>query len=92
MTEPTEPTNPLDDLAQFDPSDLPRAHTSGRRELKQQWLDRGITLRVQPRTEAEKLKAMVGEWIDSAPIRRAEPKRPEGISARQWKRMKREGK
>ena len=78
-------TNPLDDLQQFSQSDLPRQHSCGRRELRQQQLANGIRLRVQPRSVEDKLKAVVGEWIDSAPIRRTEPK---GLTKKQRNKLK----
>lgn len=67
-------TNPLDSLQQFDPASLSRRHTSGRRELREQFLARGVTLRVRPATLEDRMKMARGEKVDSLPIRRAVPK------------------
>jgi hypothetical protein len=81
--------NPLDDLASFDSASLPHAHSSGRRELRSSILARGINIIARARTEVERLKAAVkGEMISTLPVKRKSPKRPAGMSARQWKKQK----
>ena len=83
--------NPLDDLAQFVTSPIfsraPRAHSSGRRELRRQWLDRGVSLIVRPATLEDRVKMLKGERVDSLPIRRKEEKRG-GLSKKAWKKLR----
>ena len=84
----TNPINPLDDLQQFSSASLPSApktHSSGRRELRQQLLSRGITLTVRPTSDADRAKMSRGEFVPSLPIKRAEPKR-QGMTKKEWKR------
>jgi len=63
--------NRLDELASFT---SPKVHSSGRRELRNQLLSRPITIHAKPRSEADKARAMMGELIDTDPIKRATPK------------------
>lgn len=70
-------TNPLDDLTQhpsLSVAPTARAHTSGRRELRQERLANGITLRVRAASPEDKVRAARGEFIASLPIRRATAK------------------
>ena len=84
-------TNPLDDLTQqptLPTAPTPRQHSSGRRELRQQFLSRGITLRVRAASPEDKVRAARGEFIASLPIRRATAK----LTKAEKKREKREKK
>jgi hypothetical protein len=89
--QPAQPVNPLDDLAQFDQrTDLPslpsppRAHTSGRRELRAALLSRGVPLIVRPASQSDRMKMLRGERVDSLPIKRTEEKRG-GLTKKEWK-------
>jgi hypothetical protein len=59
------------------PPALRSAHTNGRRE------DRLRNAMTRPRKTIATAKGTI-----TGPIHRAEPKRPAGVSARQWKRQK----
>jgi len=83
-------TNPLDDLAAFDPATLTKHHSSGRRELRAAILQRGIRITARARSVVEQERAMLkGEMVPTLPVKRKERKRPEGMSARQWKQLRR---
>jgi len=82
-------TNPLDDLAAFDPATLTKHHSSGRRELRAAILARGIPITARARSVVEQERAILtGEMVPTLPVKRKERKRPEGMSARQWRKMK----
>ena len=83
--------NPLDDLLDGTfTSPVPRLHSSGRREQRAQMHARGITIHAKAKTSADAERAMLtGEMIATLPIKRKEPKRPEGMSARQWRKYRR---
>lgn len=73
--------------------ELPKPHTSGRREDRLALYQRGFTIHAKPRTPEDAVKAQTtGEMIGTLPIRRAEPKRPAGMTARQWKKARREAR
>lgn len=87
-----QPANPLDDLQQFSSASLPsppRPHSSGRRELRRQWLDRGISLLVRPKDDSAKIAMSKGEFVESLPIVRQTAKR-QGMSKKELKKWKRE--
>lgn len=88
----TKPTNPLDNLQQFNSLDLPsppRQHTSGRRELRSSILSRGVNIMARARTVAEKTAALVkGEMFATLPVKRKEPKRG-GMTKKAWKKARR---
>jgi len=79
------PLNPLDTLAregtlpQLPPPPAPKVRT-GRRETRLAVLGRARKVYATTQTTAE------GKTL---PVRRAERKRPEGFSARQWKKQQR---
>src|SRR5580658_1843319 len=89
----TNPTNPLDDLQQFSSASLPslvKQHSSGRRELRQQLLSRGITLTVRPASDADRAKMSRGEFVSSLPVRRNELKQSKKARAKRERAERKE--
>lgn len=77
-------SNPLDRLIET------KLHTSGRREDR-----RGLSMKMNARfarPEDAQEAILRGEPAKTLPITRKVPKRPSGMSARQWKRQQRAGR
>lgn len=68
----------LNDLIDYQP---PRIKT-GRRELRAEMLLREHKTYWRPKVDKD------GKIVGTLPIERREPKRPDGMSARQWKRLR----
>lgn len=69
----------LDDLIDYRP---PRLKT-GRRELRAELAQREHKTYWRPKVDEQ------GKIVGTLPIERREPKRPEGMSARRWKKLRR---
>ena len=62
---------------------------TGRRELRLALAARGTTIHARPRSlDARLYASLTGDLIPTDPVKRREPKRPAGISARQAKRLR----
>lgn len=73
--------NPLDDIIQS------RSHSSGRREDRME--RSSVKMNARFRNDQEAARAILhGEVVKTLPIISKEPKRPKGISARQWKKQR----
>ena len=88
-----QPVNPLDDLSRYVPPAsplLPKLHSSGRRELRQEKYSKGITIHHRAPTTESAEKAMVKGQAGEVtlPIKRKIPKR-EGMTKKEWKAYKR---
>jgi len=62
---------------------------TGRRELRLALAARGTTIYARPRSLNARLYAsLTGDLISTDPVKRKEPKRPAGMSARQARRLR----